>query len=97
MDGPQAGQSSTVTVQVQILLQRRGLKLNPVTTMYYIAPVSFLCLGIPWAFLEAGTLFADDKVSFRSERFQLLRFWLSARLMYLESTWMHLQRKSAGL
>ena len=49
-------------LQVQILLQRRGLSLNPVTTMYYIAPISFICLAIPWIFIEARPLFADEKV-----------------------------------
>jgi hypothetical protein len=29
---------------VQILLQRRGLKLNPITTLYYVAPCCFVCL-----------------------------------------------------
>ena len=50
-------------MQVQILLQSKGLKLNPVTTMYYIAPASFLFLSIPWVFLEATTLFNDQSVS----------------------------------
>jgi len=51
-------------LQVQILLQRRGLSLNPITTMYYIAPVSFAFLSIPWGFIEARQLFADEKVGF---------------------------------
>ena len=41
---------------VQVLLQRRGLKLNPVTSMYYISPVSALCLLPPWLALEASDL-----------------------------------------
>ena len=49
-------------LQVQILLQRRGLSLNPITTMYYIAPASFLFLCVPWGVIEARQLFADDKV-----------------------------------
>ena len=40
---------STRLMLIQILLQRRGLSLNPVTTMYYIAPASFLFLSIPFA------------------------------------------------
>lgn len=43
-------------------LQRRGLSLNPVTTMYYIAPASFAFLSIPWFFIEAKTLMNDPKV-----------------------------------
>ena len=44
------------------MLQRRGLSLNPITTLYYIAPVSFAFLCIPWFFLESGTLLSDEKV-----------------------------------
>ena len=51
-----------LVLQVQILLQRRGLSLNPITTMYYIAPASFLFLCVPWGVIEARQLFADDKV-----------------------------------
>lgn len=53
-----------VVAQVQILLQRRGLSLNPITTMYYIAPASFAFLSIPWAVIEARRLFADSSVKF---------------------------------
>lgn len=48
--------------QVQILLQKRGLSLNPITTMYYIAPVSFAFLSLPWGVIEARQLFRDEKV-----------------------------------
>lgn len=41
---------------VQILLQGKGIKLNPITTMYYISPVCLACLLIPFAVLEAETL-----------------------------------------
>ena len=54
--------SELYVLQVQILLQRRGLSLNPITTMYYIAPASFLFLSVPWGFIEARQLFNDDKV-----------------------------------
>eukprot|EP00873_Tetraselmis_striata_P022470 jgi/Tetstr1/442734/TSEL_030823.t1 len=37
---------------VQILLQRRGLKLNPITTLYYVAPCCFVCLLPLFFFLE---------------------------------------------
>ena len=61
---------STRLTLVQILLQRRGLSLNPVTTMYYIAPASFGFLSIPWLLLEARPLLADDKVwLYRSKEF----------------------------
>jgi hypothetical protein len=43
---------STRLALVQILLQRRGLKLNPITTLYYVAPASGFFLMIPWSVLE---------------------------------------------
>uniref|UniRef100_A0A5B7AHC0 Sugar phosphate transporter domain-containing protein n=1 Tax=Davidia involucrata TaxID=16924 RepID=A0A5B7AHC0_DAVIN len=39
-------------VLTQVLLQKKGLTLNPVTSLYYIAPCSFMFLFIPWYFLE---------------------------------------------
>jgi len=47
---------STRLALVQILLQRRGLQLNPITTLYYVAPASGFFLMIPWSVLEAGKL-----------------------------------------
>lgn len=38
---------------VQLLLQQRGFKLNPISTMYFISPVCFMALLIPLAVLEA--------------------------------------------
>ena len=43
-------------------MQRRGLSLNPITTMYYIAPASLAFLSIPWFFIEAKELMSDPKV-----------------------------------
>lgn len=37
---------------MEILVKRKGLKLNPITLMYYVSPCSALCLLIPWIFLE---------------------------------------------
>ncbi|PON43218.1 Sugar phosphate transporter domain containing protein [Parasponia andersonii] len=39
-------------VLTQVLLQKKGLTLNPITTLYYIAPCSFVFLFIPWYILE---------------------------------------------
>ncbi|KAL3641858.1 hypothetical protein CASFOL_012673 [Castilleja foliolosa] len=39
-------------VLTQVLLQKKGLTLNPITSLYYIAPCSFVFLCIPWYFLE---------------------------------------------
>ncbi|KAK9815201.1 hypothetical protein WJX73_010856 [Symbiochloris irregularis] len=55
---------STRLTLVQILLQRRGLTLNPITTMYYIAPASLLFLSLPWGVIEAQRLFSDPTVRF---------------------------------
>jgi hypothetical protein len=41
-----------------VLLQRRGLRLNPVTTLYYVAPCCLGFLAVPWAALEAPRLLA---------------------------------------
>jgi drug/metabolite transporter (DMT)-like permease len=46
-------------ILVQILLQSRGLKLNPVTTLYYVAPCCFCFLLLPFFALEAGRLWED--------------------------------------
>lgn len=35
-------------VLVQILLQSKGVKLNPITTMYYVSPCCLVFLFIPW-------------------------------------------------
>ncbi|CAI9088959.1 OLC1v1023432C2 [Oldenlandia corymbosa var. corymbosa] len=37
---------------MEILVKRKGIKLNPISVMYYISPCSALCLLIPWIFLE---------------------------------------------
>ncbi|KAK9282083.1 hypothetical protein L1049_004995 [Liquidambar formosana] len=39
-------------VLTQVLLQNKGLTLNPITSLYYIAPCSFMFLFVPWYFLE---------------------------------------------
>ncbi|KAL5135794.1 putative sugar phosphate/phosphate translocator [Glycine soja] len=39
-------------VLTQVLLQKKGLTLNPITSLYYIAPCSFAFLFIPWYILE---------------------------------------------
>uniref|UniRef100_A0A7N0UCV0 Sugar phosphate transporter domain-containing protein n=1 Tax=Kalanchoe fedtschenkoi TaxID=63787 RepID=A0A7N0UCV0_KALFE len=42
-------------VLTQVLLQKKGLSLNPITSLYYIAPCSFVFLFIPWYYLEKPT------------------------------------------
>ena len=45
------------------LLQKRGLSLNPILTLYYIAPASFCFLSILWIFLEKDAVLAHPMVS----------------------------------
>ncbi|KAL3325643.1 hypothetical protein AABB24_036728 [Solanum stoloniferum] len=37
---------------MEILVKWKGLKLNPISVMYYVSPCSALCLLVPWIFLE---------------------------------------------
>ena len=43
-------------------MQSRGLKLNPITTLYYVSPCCFAFLLAPWLMLEAGKLVRDPSV-----------------------------------
>jgi hypothetical protein len=43
---------ATRLVLIQILLTSKGISLNPITSLYYIAPCCFVFLSIPWAFVE---------------------------------------------
>ena len=51
---------SSRLVLIQILLQQRGIKLNPITTLYYIAPACFAFLLIPFSVLELPRLLYSD-------------------------------------
>ena len=48
-----------------ILLQDRGLSINPITTLHYIAPCGFSFLLIPWVFLERKRVVSDPTVVIR--------------------------------
>jgi len=48
-------------VLIQILLQSKGVKLNPITSMYYILPCCFAFLLIPWFLLEFPALVMDGE------------------------------------
>ena len=50
-------------VLVQILLQSRGLKLNPITTLYYVAPCCFGFLLLPFFSIEYHQIAADNSLS----------------------------------
>ena len=45
------------------MLQKRGLRLNPILTLYYIAPASFCFLSVLWLFLEKDAFLAHPMVS----------------------------------
>ncbi|KAH7280374.1 hypothetical protein KP509_37G064400 [Ceratopteris richardii] len=47
-------------VLTQVLLQKKGLSLNPITSLYYIAPCSFLFLFVPWFLLEKPEMEAQQ-------------------------------------
>uniref|UniRef100_A0A061RF95 Plastidic phosphate translocator-like protein n=1 Tax=Tetraselmis sp. GSL018 TaxID=582737 RepID=A0A061RF95_9CHLO len=56
-------ESSRLTL-VQLLLQSRGLKLNPITSLYYISPACFVFLSIPFALYEAPRMMSDTNWKF---------------------------------
>lgn len=45
--------------RLQMLLQANDIKLNPVTTMYYMSPCCFVFLSVPFTLLEGPLLFRD--------------------------------------
>ncbi|CAA2973926.1 probable sugar phosphate phosphate translocator At3g14410 [Olea europaea subsp. europaea] len=50
---------------MEILVKRKGLKLNPVSVMYYVSPCSAVCLLIPWIFLEKSKMNAHGTWNFK--------------------------------
>lgn len=47
---------ATRLVLIQILLTSKGISLNPITSLYYIAPCCFAFLLVPWSFVELPKL-----------------------------------------
>lgn len=43
---------ATRLVMIQILLTSKGITLNPITSLYYVAPCCFVFLSIPWLLVE---------------------------------------------
>ncbi|KAJ1434271.1 Sugar phosphate transporter domain [Sesbania bispinosa] len=41
---------------MEIFVKKKGLKLNPISVMYYVSPCSALCLFLPWIFLEKSKM-----------------------------------------
>ncbi|XP_057540267.1 probable sugar phosphate/phosphate translocator At3g14410 isoform X2 [Amaranthus tricolor] len=49
---------------MEIFVKRKGLKLNPISFMYYVSPCSAVCLFIPWIFLEKPKMDASGMWNF---------------------------------
>ncbi|KAL6534074.1 hypothetical protein OROHE_013907 [Orobanche hederae] len=43
---------ATRLVMIQILLTSKGINLNPITSLYYVAPSCLAFLAVPWVFVE---------------------------------------------
>jgi len=39
-------------VMIEVLLKKKGINLNPITTLYYIAPITLVCIMFPAAVFE---------------------------------------------
>ncbi|KAH9327222.1 hypothetical protein KI387_007400, partial [Taxus chinensis] len=46
------GFEATRLVLIQILLTSKGITLNPITSLYYVAPCCLVFLTVPWLFVE---------------------------------------------
>ncbi|XP_077243752.1 nucleotide/sugar transporter family protein [Tasmannia lanceolata] len=49
---------------MEIFVKRKGLRLNPISVMYYVSPFSALCLFVPWIFLERTKMDAAETWNF---------------------------------
>ncbi len=47
---------ATRLVLIQILLTSKGISLNPITSLYYVAPCCFVFLSVPWIIVEFPVL-----------------------------------------
>jgi drug/metabolite transporter (DMT)-like permease len=43
---------ATRLVMIQILLNSKGISLNPITSLYYVAPCCLVFLSVPWILVE---------------------------------------------
>ncbi|XVE54416.1 hypothetical protein DITRI_Ditri03aG0079400 [Diplodiscus trichospermus] len=55
---------ATRLVLIQILLTSKGIKLNPITSLYYVAPCCFIFLLIPWVIVELPSLKENSSFHF---------------------------------
>ncbi|XP_074583747.1 putative sugar phosphate/phosphate translocator At5g25400 [Curcuma longa] len=58
---------ATRLVLIQILLTSKGISLNPITSLYYVAPCCFAFLLIPWSVVELPVLRARSAASLRPD------------------------------
>lgn len=58
---------ATRLVLIQILLNAKGITLNPITSLYYVAPCCFAFLCVPWLLVEFPSL--RDNSSFHLDFF----------------------------
>lgn len=91
----------------QLLLQRRGnLKLNSITTMYYVSPCCFVFLLLPWTFLEypklaaaAGSITFDPLVNdirVLAGHYQSFQFTIgidSNQSLHFSACWFHVKHR----
>ncbi|EPS69259.1 hypothetical protein M569_05508 [Genlisea aurea] len=55
---------ATRLVMIQILLTSKGINLNPITSLYYVAPSCLAFLAIPWMFVEFPVLKQSSRFHF---------------------------------
>lgn len=52
---------------LQILINGKGLAMNPFQSLYYVSPACFLCLFVPFVSIELPAMQASPDWSFRWE------------------------------
>ncbi|KAL6511379.1 hypothetical protein OROHE_020461 [Orobanche hederae] len=55
---------ATRLVMIQILLTSKGVTLNPITSLYYVAPCCLVFLSVPWVFVEYPILKENSSFHF---------------------------------
>ncbi|KMZ61883.1 Phosphate translocator, putative, expressed [Zostera marina] len=64
---------ATRLVLIQILLTSKGISLNPITSLYYVAPCCFAFLSLPWICVEYPIL-AKHVADMGSFKFDIFTF-----------------------
>lgn len=55
---------ATRLVMIQILLTSKGISLNPITSLYYVAPCCLVFLSVPWILVEYPILKENSSFHF---------------------------------